>query len=175
MKTWVTLAVLTAVSCVDNAADSGGHGRRCGIVDGPEPPADICALADTNELMECDRAPFHYSRRRDGTTLRIECHVVGDLPPRASEYRRWIGDRGDVSIVSSLRGDWSVWPMAECDLEFTVATFSRIGQEIPDNVRVQASMWSQDSTAMVGVLPPLAADSIVFTASECTYEAPERQ
>jgi hypothetical protein len=174
MRNWAGLAILLMTGCSNDAADGGGGDKRgCGMLDGPEPPADICALADTRELLRCERAPFHYSRQRDGMALRIECHALGDLPARGSEYKRWISDRDDVSIGHNLRSDWSQWPMAECDLAFTVSTFSSIGQQIPDHSEVEASMWAHDNTVTAGVLPPLAADSVVFAASECTYEAPQ--
>jgi hypothetical protein len=140
--------------------------------DCPDMPAEICALQTTSELLSCERDPFYYSRQRDGLLLRIECHVVGMLPARGAEFRRWIGERDDASIVRSLRDDWSIWPLAKCEMTFVVASFSSIQQSFPDNVRVDASMWAHDGVATVAVNPPLAAESVVFSAGECTFEAP---
>lgn len=175
MPKLVLLCVLfAATGCASDADDGSGGGlsRGCGTLDGPDVPAEVCALKDSKELLRCQREPFTYSRQRDGLLLRIECHVVGKLPARGAEYNRWVSERADVSIVKFLAEGWSLWPMAECDLNFVVSSLSRVQQTLSDNMRVDASMWSHDNTATVGVLPPLASDSVVFQPDDCTYDAP---
>lgn len=173
-KIFVTIALASmALACAsDDDAASGAPRSPCYTLDGPEVPADVCALKDSKELLRCQREPFTYSRQRDGLLLRIECHVVGKLPARGAEYNRWVSERADVSIVKFLVEGWSLWPMAECDLSYVVSSLSSVQQTSPDIVRVDASMWFHDNTATVGVLPPLTTDSVVFGPEDCSFEAP---
>lgn len=160
-------------ACAADAADSGVPDKRpCSAGNELGTPAAICALRGTKELLECVREPFHYSRKRTGLELSVQCHVFGQLPDTRNEFLRRVTERDDVSIVRDMYEDWADWPEARCDLAYDISFFTDVQMAFPKGASAEASMWSADKNVIVDVQTPFAAESFVFAATDCTFESP---
>lgn len=168
--TFVLVALFVA-GCAggDDAATAPG-GASCGVLDGPEPPDDICALRDSDESLECVQTPWTYRRVRNGLSLRIECKAVGMFSTGANTLGVIMYPAADVQTYDMAK-DWKHWPMAECDVEPTVDSYAVPSNGVPyERKKISASMWVFDGSVSLSTDAPELAPATTF--ADCQQVGP---
>lgn len=167
----VTLVLVALSACAADAGNGGGSElpdsvRQCGGANSP--PAEICALRSSNELLECAHGPFRYKRERKGLLLYVQCHAYGAHEPTRTEFRRHIEERGDTSVSVDLAADASLWPAAPCELTYTIGGFSDIAQQFPDLYEAKTEIHTDGDWVRLTETTEYGVNQFTFAADECT-------
>lgn len=137
-------------------------------------PDDVCPLAQTKESLDCKAGPWHYTMRRIGWAVTIDCAAKGDYADAqlAGAQRRWIQTAVSSQTVLNLAEDFSEWPAAECLLEPLVYSERSPEQANPDSAQPNVSLFAHDGVASIASNDPAAAAAFMFAASDCTRVGP---